>query len=123
MKISPQSDTPTLVEAMRTVYGPIPVPTPSPDMEMAVDAPEAEEVTFTLVTNKKRKGKGKVLSSLSGTPSDSRSKTSLVSRASSLPKTVTTHSATITSKTVQAQVALPSVPLASKPKPKTKSFA
>ena len=123
MKISPQSDTPTLVEAMRTVYGPIPVPTPSPDMEMAVDAPEAEEVTFTLVTNKKRKGKGKVLSSLSGTPSDSRSKTSLVSRAFPLPKAVTTHPVTTTSKTIQAQMAPPPVPLASKPKPKVKSFA
>ena len=43
-KISPQPDAPTLVEAMRTVYGPVPVPTPSPDVEMAVDAPEAEEV-------------------------------------------------------------------------------
>ena len=50
-KISPQPDAPTLVEAMRTVYGPVPVPTPSPDVEMAVDAPEAEEVAFTLVTN------------------------------------------------------------------------
>ena len=59
-KISPQPDAPTLVEAMRTVYGPVPIPTPSPNMEMAVDAPEAEEVAFTLVTNKKHKGKGKV---------------------------------------------------------------
>ena len=50
-KISPQPDAPTLVEAMRTVYGPVPVPTPSPDVEIAVDAPEAEEVAFTLVTN------------------------------------------------------------------------
>ena len=108
---------------MRTVYGPNPISTPSPEVEMDVDAPEAEEVTFTLVTNQKRKSKGKISSSFSGTPSNSRSKTSLVSRASSLPKTVTTHSATITSKTVQAQVALPSVPLVSKPKPKTKSFA
>jgi len=56
-KISPQPDAPTLVEAMRTVYGPVPVPTPSPDVEMDVDAPEAEEVAFTLVTNQKRKGK------------------------------------------------------------------
>ena len=63
-KISPQPDASTLVEAMRTIYGPVPVPTPSPNVkiavEMAVDAPEAEEVTFTLVTNQKRKGKGKV---------------------------------------------------------------
>ena len=108
---------------MRTVYGPIPVPTPSSDVEMAVDTPEAEEVAFTLVTNQKRKGKGKVPSPLSRTPHDSRSKTSLVSRAPPLPKTVTTRPATMTSKTVQAQIALPPVPLASKPKPKAKSFA
>ena len=31
-KISPQPDAPTLVEAMRTVYGPVPVPTLSPDV-------------------------------------------------------------------------------------------
>jgi len=108
---------------MRTVYGPVPILTPSPDVEIAVDVPEAEEVTFTLVTNQKCKGKGKISSPFSGTPSNSRSKILLVSRASSLPKTVTTHSATITSKTVQAQVALSPVPLASKPKPKAKSFA
>ena len=117
-KISPQSDAPTLVEAMRTVYGPVPVPTPSPDVEMAVDAPEAEEVAFTLVTNKKHKGKGKVPSPLSGTPSNSRSKTSLVSRALPLPKAVITRPVTTTSKTIQAQMAPPPVPLASKPKPK-----
>ena len=124
-KISPQPDAPTLVEAMRTVYGPVPVPipTPSPDVEMAIDAPEAEEVAFTLVTNQKRKGKGKVPSPLSGTPSDSRSKTSLVSRAPPLPKTVATRPVTTTSKTIQAQMAPPPVPLASKPKPKAKLFA
>ena len=122
-KISPQPDTPTLVEAMRTVYGPSPVPTPSPDVEMAVNAPEVEEVAFTLVTNKKCKGKGKVSSSLSGTPPDSRSKTLLVSRALPLPKAVTTRPVTTTSKTIQAQMAPPPVPLASKPKPKAKSFA
>jgi len=108
---------------MRTVYGPVPVPTPSPDIEMAVDAPEAEEVAFTLVTNKKRKSKGKVPSPLSGTPPDSRSKTSLVSRAPSLSKAVTTCLVTMTSKTVQAQTVPPPIPLASKPKPKVKSFA
>ena len=120
--ISPQPDAPTLVEAMRTVYGPVPVPTPSPDVEMAVDAPEAKEVTFTLVTNKKHKGKGKVPSPLSRTPSDSRSKTTLVSRAPPLPKAVTTRPVATTSKTIQAQMAPPPVPLASKPKPKVKSF-
>ena len=122
-KISPQPDAPTLVEAMKTVYGPISVPTPSPNVEMAVDAPEAEEVAFTLVTNQKHKGKGKVPFPLSGTPSDSRSKTTLVSRALPLPKAVTTCPVTTTSKTVQAQTASPPVPLASKPKPKIKSFA
>ena len=108
---------------MRTIYGPIPVPTPSPDVEIAVGVPEAEEVAFTLVTNQKHKGKSKVPSSLSGTPPDSRSKTSLVSRAPPLPKAVTTRPVTTTSKTIQAQMAPPSVPLASKPKPKAKSFA
>jgi len=111
-KISPQPDAPTLVEAMRTVYGPVPVPvpTPSPDVEMAVDAPEAEEVAFTLFTNQKHKGKGKVSSPSSGTPSNSRSKTSLVSRAPPPPKAVTTRPATTTSKTIQAQMAPPPVP-------------
>ena len=108
---------------MRTVYGPVLVPTPSPDVEMAVDAPEAEEVAFTLVTNQKHKGKGKIPSPLSGTPSNSRSKTSLVSRAPPLPNAVTTRPATTTSKTIQAQMAPPPVPLVSKPKPKVKSFA
>jgi len=108
-KISPQPDAPTLVEVMRTVYGSIPVPTPSPDIEMAVNTLEAEEVTFTLVTNKKHKGKGKVPSPFPGTPSDSRSKMSLVSRAPPLPKAVTTRPVTTTSKTIQAQMAPPPV--------------
>ena len=114
-KISPQPDAPTLVEAMRTVYSPVPVPTPSPDVEMAIDTPEAEEVTFTLVTNKKRK----VLSP----SSNSRSKTSLVSRASPLLKAVTTHPVTTTSKTIQAQMTPSPILLASKPKLKAKLFA
>jgi len=101
-KILPQPDAPTLVEAMRTVYGPVPISTPTPDVEMAVDAPEVEEVTFTLVINKKRKGKGKVLSLLPETPSNFRSKALLVSRASPLPKAVTTCPVTTTSKTIQA---------------------
>ena len=108
---------------MRTVYGPIPIPTPSPDVEMAIDAPKAEEVTFTLVTNQKRKSKSKVPSPLSGTPSNFRSKTLLVSRAPPLPKAVTTRPVTTTSKTIQAQIAPPPIPLASKPKLKVKSFA
>jgi len=108
---------------MRTVYGPAPIPTPSPDVEIAVDIPEAKEVTFTLVTNQKYKGKGKVPSPLSGTLSDSRSKTSLISRISPLPKAVTTHPVTTIFKTVQAQMVPPPVLLAFKPKPKVKLFA
>ena len=107
----------------RGLYGPIPVPTPSPDVEMAVDVPEVEEIAFTLITNQKHKDKGKVPSSLSETPPDSRSKTLLVSRAPPFSKTVTTCLATTTFKTVQAQMAPPPVPLASKPKPKIKLFA
>ena len=122
-KISSQLDAPTLVEAMRTVYGPVSVPTPTPDVEMAVDAPKAEEVAFTLVTNQKHKSKSKIPSLPSGTPSDSRSKTSLISRALPPPKAMTTCPATMTSKTIQAQITLSPVPLASKPKPKAKSFA
>ena len=83
----------------------------------------AKEVTFTLVTNQKHKGKNKVSSPLSGTPLDSRSKTSLVSRALPLPKAITTHLTTTTSKTIQAQTVLSPVSLASKTKPKVKSFA
>ena len=108
---------------MRTIYGPVPVPTPSSDVEMAVDVPEAKEVAFTLVTNKKCKSKDKIPSSLSGTLPNSRSKTSLVSRAPPLPKAVTTRPVTTTSKTIQVQMAPPPVPLVSKPKSKVKSFA
>ena len=80
-KISPQTNAPTLVEAMRTVYGPNPISTPSPDIEMDVDTSEAEEVAFTLVTNKKG-GKGKAKAS-SPPPTNSRNKIPLVSRAPS----------------------------------------
>lgn len=67
---------------MRTVS----ILTPSPNIEMVADAPEVEEATFTLVTNKKSKKKSKAYS-----PSPPNSnKTLLVSRASSVPKTVTT---------------------------------
>ena len=121
--ISPQPDALTFVEAIRTVYGPVPVLTPSPDVEIAVDIPEAEEVAFTLVTNKKYKSKNKVPSPLSRTSPDFKSKTSLVSRASPLSKAITTRLVTMTSKTIQAQMALSSIFLASKPKPKVKLFA
>ena len=36
-KVSPQSDSPSLVEAMRTFYGPNLLQEPSLDIEMAVD--------------------------------------------------------------------------------------
>ena len=133
-KVLPQFNAPTLVETMRTVYGPNPIPTPSPDIEMEVDAPETEEVAFTLVTNKKDKGKAKVSPP---PPTNSRSKILLVSRASLVPKAVTTSvatkpaitypfsatAATTLSKSAQPQNMLPSVSLVSKPKPKAKSFA
>jgi len=59
-KISPQPDSPSLVEAMRTLYGPNLPQEPSLNTEMAVDQPAVEEALFTTVTNKKNKGKGKV---------------------------------------------------------------
>jgi len=133
-KISSQTNAPTLVEAMRTVYGLNSIPIPSPDVEMVVDVPEVEEVAFTLVTNKKGKEKAKVSSS---PPTNSRNRISLVSRALPVPKTVTTistsrpavtHSisaiaATTFFKSAHFQNASPPVPLVSKPKPKAKSFA
>jgi len=133
-KVSPQTNAPTLVEAMRTVYGPTPISTPSPDVEMDVDTPEAEEVAFTLVTNKKSKGKAKASSP---PPTNSRNKIPLVSRASPAPKAATARTASkpaaifpssaaaasTTSKPAQLQNGLPLVSLASKPKPKAKSFA
>jgi len=133
-KVSPQTNAPTLVEAIRTVYGPNPIPTLSLDVKMEVDIPEVEEVTFTLVTNKKGKGKAKVSSP---PPTNSSNKIPLVSRAPPAPKVVTASAAsklaiicpslaaaaTITSKSAQPHNMLPPVPLASKPKPKAKSFA
>ena len=62
-KVLPQPDSPSLVEAMRILYGPNLPQEPSPDTEMAVDQPAVEEAPFTTVTNKKSKGKGKVPSS------------------------------------------------------------
>jgi len=59
-KVSPQPNSPLLVEAIRTLYGPNLPQEPSPDTEMAVDQPAVEEAPFTTVTNKKSKGKGKV---------------------------------------------------------------
>ena len=62
-KISPQPNSPSLVEAMRTLYGPNVLQEPSLNTEMAVDQLAVEEASFTTVTNKKSKGKGKVLPS------------------------------------------------------------
>ena len=59
-KVLPQPDSPSLVEAMRTLYGPNLPQEPSLDTEMAVDQPAVEEAFFTTVTNKKSKGMGKV---------------------------------------------------------------
>jgi len=59
-KVSSQPDSPSLVEAIRTLYGHNLPQKPSPDTEMAVDQPAVEETPFTTVTNKKSKGKGKV---------------------------------------------------------------
>jgi len=59
-KISPQPNSPSLVEAMRTLYSSNLPQEPSLDTEMAVDQPAVEEAPFTTVTNKKSKGKGKV---------------------------------------------------------------
>ena len=57
------TDFSSLVEAMRTLYGPNLPQEPSLDTEMAVDQLAVEEAPFTTVTNKKSKGKGKVPSS------------------------------------------------------------
>ena len=62
-KVSSQPNSPSLVEAMRTLYGPNLLQELSPDTKMAVDQPAVEEAPFTTVTNKKSKGKGKVLPS------------------------------------------------------------
>ena len=59
-KVLPQPNSPSLVETMRTLYGPNLPQEPSPDTEMAVDQPVVEEALFTTVTNKKSKGKSKV---------------------------------------------------------------
>ena len=132
-KVLPQSNAPTLVEAMKTVYGPNPIPIPSPNVEMVVDAPEVEEVTFILVTNNKGKRKAKASPP---PPTNSRNKILLVSRTPPVPKIVTasaaskpaaTHpssaAAATLSKPAQPQSAPLPVLLASKPKPKVKLFA
>ena len=133
-KVFPQTNAPTLVEAIRTVYGPNPIPTPFPDVKMEINVPEVEEVAFTLVTNKKGKRKAKTSSP---PPTNSRNKIPLVSRTPPIPKAVTASTAskpaatcsssavaaTTISKPAQPQNTPPLVFLASKPKPKAKLFA
>ena len=51
-KVLPQPNSPSLVEAIRTLYGPNLPQEPFPDTEMAVDQPAVEEAPFTTVTNK-----------------------------------------------------------------------
>jgi len=59
-KVLPQPNSPLLVEAIRTLYGPNLPQELSLDTEMAVDQLAVEEAPFTTVTNKKSKGKDKV---------------------------------------------------------------
>jgi len=89
-KISSQPDSPSLMKAMRTLYGPNIPQKPSPDTEMAVDQPAVEEAPFTTVTNKKSKGKGKAPPSTNpSTPSQNVPTPALVvSRAPPLPPPV-----------------------------------
>ena len=96
--------------------------------------PKVKEVAFTLITNKKDRGKAKVFSP---PPTNSRNKILLVSRAPPISRIVTSSiasklattcsslaaAATILSKLAQPQSAPLPVSLASKPKPKIKSFA
>jgi len=86
-KVLAQPNFPSLVEAMRTLYGPNLPQEPSPDTEMAVDQPAVEKAPFTTVTNKKSKGKGKVPSPTnSSAPSQNVPTPALVvSRAPPLP--------------------------------------
>lgn len=74
-KISPQSDTPTLVKVMRTIYSLDLILISSPNVEITINVPEAKEVAFTLITNKKHKRKNKFFMS----SSDYRSKILFIS--------------------------------------------
>ena len=62
-KVSPQPNFPSLVEAIRTLYGPNLSQKPSSDIKISVDQPAVKGAPFTTITNKKHKGKGKVPSS------------------------------------------------------------
>jgi len=86
-KVSPQPNSSSLVEAMRTLYGPNLPQEPSLDNEMAVDQSAVEEAPFTTVTNRKSKDKGKVPSStnLSAPSQNVPTPVPVVSRAPPLP--------------------------------------
>ena len=88
-----QLDTPTLIEAKRTIYSPDFVLKSFSNIKIAVNIPEIEEVTFTLVSNKKHKEKNKAFSLSSMSSSNSRSKTLLISQALSLSKVNITQQA------------------------------
>jgi len=60
-KVLPQPDSPSLVEAMRTLYGPNLPQEPSLDNEMAVDQPAVEEAPFTTVLTKRARARAKSL--------------------------------------------------------------
>ena len=97
-KILPQADALSLIEVIKTLYGPNLPQELSSDMEMAVDELlVVEEALFTIVTNKKSKGKKRPFFS-TNTPVSSKnvpSLTTVVSRAlsSSQPaKTATAKS-------------------------------
>ena len=59
-KVSSQPNSPSLVEAMRTLYGSNLPQELSSDTKIAFDQLAVEEALFTTITNKKSKGKGKV---------------------------------------------------------------
>ena len=88
-KISPQADTSSLVETMRTLYGPNLPQEPSLDVEMVVnELPVVEETSFTTVTGKKDKGKERLSPSTNtSVPSQNMPPpVTVVSRASLLPQ-------------------------------------
>jgi len=63
-KILPLLNAPSLVEAIRTLYGPSVPEELSPDIEITVDKPIVEKAPFTTVIAKKHKDKDKALLSV-----------------------------------------------------------
>jgi len=116
-KVSPQPDSSSLVEAIRTLYSPNLLQEPFLDTEMAVDQPAVEEALFTTVTNKKSKGKGKVPPSTncSGPSQNVPTPAPVVSRVPPLPPPAKTATAKPTPMKVATK---PQVP-----KQASKSFA